>query len=193
MSGYMQTNTIEFELAAMLSQIQAIMHEMQSPTAAQLRPVATLLERFVVQHRDTLTLSNFPLPQVAGQVLCSYRLHGEDGEMLCLELQAINAGVRTPIHDHGTWAILVAVTGTETHQVYRLPTDVTLQEALTLEYEVDVCCGQSLVLEAGLFHRMSTDAPALQLHLYGQPLEYIPVRHIVDEQTGTIVPVHHDA
>lgn len=173
----------------MMSQIAQITQDAAHPEKPALQAAAALLEQFVARYRSQLTWADFPLPQAAGQVLCSYRLHGESGDMLCLELQAINGGVRTPIHDHGTWAVLVAVMGSEHHQLFRTSANATQEAQLQLDGQFEVDAGHPLVLEAGVFHRMTTTAPALQLHLYGKPLEYVPVRRLMDEESGRIVTV----
>jgi predicted metal-dependent enzyme (double-stranded beta helix superfamily) len=184
-----QTELIEQDMARMLADIQAMTEDVTQMTREQLMLAANQLEAFVARYRGELDWSGFPLPQADTDILCSYRLHGEHGDALCLELQAIHGDVHTPIHDHGTWAVLVAVAGSELHQLYRGPANVTHVDELTLDREVEVSAGKPLVLEAGVFHRMSTNAPALQLHLYGKPLEHVPTRRIVDQDTGRILQV----
>jgi predicted metal-dependent enzyme (double-stranded beta helix superfamily) len=150
-----------------------------------------LLTGFVERHRSVLTFESFPLPTGGDEALCSYELHSADATGLTLYLNAIRGGVDSVVHDHGTWAVIVAIAGQERNRIYRHLDDGSSPDraVLELEREITVRAGQPLVLQEGQFHSIHTAAgePALQLHLYGRPIDTINGRWIVDLQTSQLV------
>lgn len=158
------------------------------PDNATLEQVAALLAEFVERRRAELNFESFPLPTQAGDALCCYELYGEGAAGLTLYLNSIRGGVDSAVHDHGTWAVIVAIEGRERNRLYRRTDDGSDADraALELEREVVVRKGRPLVLEEGRFHSIHTEAhePALQLHLYGQPVDKINGRQVADLRTG---------
>lgn len=142
-----------------------------APSEVALKRFATRLTHFVERHRATLTFDNFPLPLAAADALCCYELHGGEAAGLTLYLNAIHGGVSSSVHEHGTWAVIVAIEGQERHRIYRRKGPSS--EQYELLREVTVRRGEPLVLAQDLFHSMHTpiDRPALQLHVYGAPVD----------------------
>ncbi len=187
----MNSNTIQTNLDHTLHQIMQLVAQPDGPDGTALAQAADLLERFVSRHRADLSFEHFPLPAGTDEVLCSYELHCDVRTGLTLWLQAIRAGVDSVVHDHGTWAVIVAIAGQERNRIYQRTDDGSNadQATLALQSEVAVKKGQPLVLEQGLFHSIHTTAgePTLQLHLYGRNPDTVEGRRIVDVQTGRLV------
>ncbi|HUH59977.1 MAG TPA: cysteine dioxygenase [Candidimonas sp.] len=155
-----------------------------------LERAAMLLTQFLSRHTDAFSFEDFPLPIEEGAVLCSYSLT-DDHVTPALIVNSIRGGVDSIVHDHGTWAVIVAAQGIELNRVYkRMDAGAEAGSAtLALDRETTVQVGAPLVLEQGFFHSIHTvtDVPTLQLHLYGVPLDQITGRQVVDLDTGRLV------
>lgn len=174
---------ITADLAQTLTDIRGITAGPE-PDRDELDAMAALLAGFAARHGEALTFEHFPLPGNHHDAMCSYEIHHEDGSGLTLYLNAIRGGIDSVIHDHGTWAIIVGLSGQERNRLYQGdPSDGTL----ALEREAIVCQGDTLVLETGHFHSIYTTEPALQLHLYGQPIDRMDGRRLVDPESGQTV------
>nr|MBF0682929.1 cysteine dioxygenase [Pseudomonas sp.] len=187
----MDSDDIRTDLDQTLHQVTRLTAPPDEPDSTTLAHAASLLEGFASRHRAALSFENFPLPAGSGDVLCSYELHDDAQTGLTLWLQAIRGGVDSGVHDHGTWAVIVAIAGQERNRIYRRTDDGSSAYRATLELqcEVAVCEGQPLVLQQGLFHSIHTDPgkPALQLHLYGRNPDTVEGRSIVDLQDGRLL------
>lgn len=155
-----------------------------------LEQVAALLAGFVDRHRADLNLGSFPLPAGADGALCHYELHSDDATGLALYLNSICGGVDSVVHDHGSWAVIVAIEGEERNRIYRRAENGQAADrpSVELEREVVVREGQPLILEEGMFHSIHTASgqPALQLHLYGKPVDSLVGRRFLDPKTGKL-------
>lgn len=162
-----------------------------SASPARLAEAAAQLESFVVRHRAVLSFEHFPLPAGEGEVMSTYELYRNQDTGPTLLLNAIRSGADSAVHDHGTWAVIVAIEGQELNRVYRQASEVGAGDRIELGQadEIVVRRGQPLVLEAGDFHSIHTGAPTLLLHLYGRPLDAEGTRRIVDPQTGALTLV----
>lgn len=162
-----------------------------TPGEDALAHAAVMLTGFVARHRGELSFENFPLPEDAADVLCSYELHRNEETGVTLYLNAMRGGVSSVIHDHGTWAILAGIRGTERHCIYKpiVEADSAGYASPSRERELAIGEGQSLALPAGLFHSIHTlpEVPTLLLHLYGCPHDRAHGRRIVDGRTGKLV------
>lgn len=187
----MDSNAIQSDLDHTLHQIMHITAQHEGPGCTAMAQAASLLEGWVSRHRADLSFENFPLPAGMDDVLCSYELHCDPTTGLTLWLQAIRAGVDSVVHDHGAWAVIVAVAGQERNRIYRRTDDGSIagHATLVLQHDVTVKEDQPLVLEQGLFHSIHTlaDEPTLQLHLYGCNPDTVEDRKIVDVETGRLV------
>lgn len=187
----MDSNAIQTDLDHTLHRIMQMTAQPEGPDCTAMAQAASLLEGFVSRHRAGLSFENFPLPTGTDDVLCSYELHCDPTTGLTLWLQAIRGGVDSVVHDHGTWAVIVAIAGQERNRIYRRTDDGSIADHATLvpQRELTVRQGQPLVLEPGLFHSIHTEAgePALQLHLYGRNPDTVQGRSIVDAQSGRLV------
>jgi predicted metal-dependent enzyme (double-stranded beta helix superfamily) len=186
---------IEDDLQRTLNGIVEILAPVPDDTALQ--QVAALLAEFVERHRAGLSFEHFPLPTEAGDALCCYELQSEGAAGLTLYLNSIRGGVDSAVHDHGTWAVIVAIEGRERNRLYRRTDDGSDADrvALELEREVVVRKGQPLVLAKGIFHSIHTVAnePTLQLHVYGQAIDRISGRHVAELETGKLAHLPSEA
>jgi hypothetical protein len=164
-----------------------------------LQAAAQWLQDFAQRHRQALDFRAFPLPTGAGEALCSYELFQDPATGLCLSLNALNAGIDSAIHDHGSWAIIAAVHGRECNRIYQhqhLPDGTPdLDAPPRLEREVWVQSGQAngnghdrptLILAPTVFHSIHTTEPTLQLHLYGRALDTLPQRRAYGLNSGRL-------
>jgi rhodanese-related sulfurtransferase/predicted metal-dependent enzyme (double-stranded beta helix superfamily) len=115
-----------------------------------------------------------------------YLLSEDPDRRLALYLAARDAALRTPVHDHTTWAVIVGVRGVEHNRFFERSADGTLRQT----DEVDVRPGTGVVLLAPDLHSIATDAGVhnLQLHLYGRSFDAQQGRVLVDPRTGARTP-----
>lgn len=74
-------------------------------------------------------------------------------------------GRRTPPHDHGTWAAILVLSGSERNSLYKRNDD----GSLTYERSVDLAQGDVIFMPAGAVHvaECTGDEAAIGLHVYG--------------------------
>ena len=74
-------------------------------------------------------------------------------------------GRRTPPHDHGTWAAILVLSGSERNALYKRNADGTL----SYERSVDLEAGSVFFMPANAVHvaECTSDDPAIGLHVYG--------------------------
>jgi predicted metal-dependent enzyme (double-stranded beta helix superfamily) len=74
-------------------------------------------------------------------------------------------GRRTPPHNHGTWAAILVLAGSERNSLYTRNDD----GSLTYERSVDLEAGSVFFMPARAVHvaECTSDTPALGLHVYG--------------------------
>ena len=149
----MAHSDIEDDIQIMLGQIAQLTMvplELQSPDFSKF---AALLTAFVARHQSEFSFGNFPLPAGRNEVLCSYELNDDGQNRPSLVINAIQGGVNSVVHNHGTWAVIIGIEGYERHCIYRRIDDGLRagRARLNLECETTVGEGQSLILEEGLF------------------------------------------
>jgi len=85
-----------------------------------------------------------------------------------LYLVSDGQGVTSPPHEHGTWAVIAGVRGTEANVLYRV---VSGRRAAPID-RVVIGPGESMVLPSNAIHATEVvgAAPTFHLHLYGRPL-----------------------
>ena len=82
-------------------------------------------------------------------------------------------GRRTPPHDHGTWAVILVLSGQEKNTLYR-----RAEEGLRTASDVTLGRGAILPMRAETAHVAECvgDEPALGLHVYGGDILELPRR-----------------
>ena len=88
-------------------------------------------------------------------------------------------GRRTPPHDHGTWAVILVLSGQERNTLYR-----RAEDGLRTASEVTLKRGEILPMRAETAHvaECMGEEPALGLHVYGGDILELP-RRIWDPAT----------
>ncbi|NYT66116.1 hypothetical protein H0A58_09050 [Alcaligenaceae bacterium] len=185
----MTNRSVEDDLQKMLANI-AEMTDSGTPGNDVLTQVLQCLTAFLARHGAVFSFENFPLPLGAEEVMASYALSDNGDHAPALLVNAVREEVNSVVHNHGTWAVIVGIAGAERHRIYRCVDDAAPNDLLVARLEfvrdVTLCAGQSLLLQENDFHSIHTDSSqtALQLHLYGRPIDRVSGRRIVDPQTG---------
>ena len=83
-------------------------------------------------------------------------------------------GLRTPPHDHSTWAAILMLTGHERNILYRR----CRRHGLDKTGEVLLKPGSVFRMNVDTIHvaECATDEPAIALHVYGGDLDFLPRR-----------------
>jgi predicted metal-dependent enzyme (double-stranded beta helix superfamily) len=135
-----------------------------------LAEIAEDLRRLAVE--VVFSHSDFPLARVDEEVV--YELAEDAASGIALYLVSDAPGVRTPPHDHRTWAVIVGIEGIERHALCR----VTDRQPGPVEAygEAAVGEGDSLILLDDEIHSTEAIGPTAtyHLHLYGRSLRALP-------------------
>ena len=118
-------------------------------------------------------------------------LHEEPDKSLFIVVDSWLPGRGVRPHDHGTWAVVVSMTGTEKNILWRRTDDGSKQGFAELEKqrEVDVDMGEAIGMLTGEIHSVENQGSAttLSLHIYGQHLNHTG-RSQFDPDTKTEYP-----
>ncbi len=152
-------------IAATIGEIKILLAE--GPTPARLEAAKAPLMALCAR-AELFPESDFPLPPEP-QLDRSYLVHEEADGGYALYLNASRPGQQTPPHDHGgSWAIVAAIAGEETHDLYVADPD---QEQLPQhKATITVRPGTAVsVMPEGL-HAIHAegDRPLMHLHLYAK-------------------------
>jgi predicted metal-dependent enzyme (double-stranded beta helix superfamily) len=148
-------------------------------TRDALADIATALQT-LAGRPDLFSREAFPPPDPAsGDTSVRYRLNpGDDG--IALYLNSLLPGKTTIPHNHDTWAVIVAVEGSELNRVYRRTDDRRDENraSIELEREVVVEPGTPIAFLPDDIHSIHVTGgePTLHFHLYGRPLETLTGR-----------------
>jgi predicted metal-dependent enzyme (double-stranded beta helix superfamily) len=159
-------------------------------TRASLDSLARQLATLVAEHA-LFSFADFPLPAETNPMRSArYRLNPGNAD-IALYAAAMLPGKATIPHNHGTWAVIVAVSGEELNSIYRVTEEgATVGHVrLDLEREVAVRPGSSLALMPEDVHsiRVVGPEPALHIHMYGRPVEAVADRLGYEPGTGKII------
>ncbi|MFT8244481.1 cysteine dioxygenase [Roseomonas sp. BN140053] len=125
--------------------------------------------------RGLFPADEFPPPPPGRPGGRRHRLQRDVGGRFALDLHVLNPGTETAPHDHGTWAVVVAVEGQVLNRLYDPvePPGHTAPAPLRLRGEVAVEPGRGLALLPDEVHsiHVAGPGPARHLHLYGVALE----------------------
>lgn len=121
--------------------------------------------------RDLLSLEDFELPP--GRISVLYKLAEDADGGFALYVNRCGGGLKSPPHDHKTWAVIAAVHGAELNTVYRRVTTPDGQDTVHAESEIALRDGAGLALMPLDVHsiRVDADAQLLNLHLYGTGID----------------------
>lgn len=145
----------------------------------------------LAEQRDLFSLDAFAPPSAAGALSTRYALHEDPDGRHALYVNALLPGKTSVPHNHGTWAVIVAIEGEEINRVYRRKAGADGAEgAIELDREFAVRPGQPALYGPDDIHsiHVHADRPALLFHLYGRALETLTERLAFDLETGQSYP-----
>ena len=158
--------------------------ETESKILSKVRPLAQKL----VENRDAwIKPEHYQVDDERGSSL--YVLHEEEDHTLMVFAACFRPGRVTPVHDHGTWAVVAGVDGEEKNTIYKRIGDGSKpgQGKIQLRGEKDVCQGDAIGMPTGTFHTVSnvSDEVSVSLHTYGMNTNHT-VRCQIDPETGKV-------
>lgn len=162
----------------LVTQTHAIL-ERDGLTRNALANIAAALQTLADQP-ELFTREAFPPPDPAsGDTSTRYRLNpGSDG--IALYLNSLLPGKATIPHNHDTWAVIVAVEGSELNRVYRRTDDRNDEDRASVEVDREVLVepGTPIAFLPDDIHsiHVTGEQPTLHFHLYGRPLETLTGR-----------------
>lgn len=140
---------------------------------------------------DIFPFADFPAPEAGGDVYSRrYRLHEDADRTHALYLNALIPGKLTKPHNHGTWAVIVALEGEEVNRIYAREDDGSDPDhaRLRLVDEVVVKPGQGIAFLGDDIHsvHIASGGRARMFHFYGRALEALTDRVGFDLETGRV-------
>lgn len=111
-----------------------------------------------------------------------YQLCFDGSETLALYASVAPAGLVTPPHYHGTWAVIAGVRGIEENQLYRRDPNGSLAPTRIVLVQKGTAIGM-LADDVHSIRIVPTAEPFFSLHLYGLPFERTQ-REYRDTTTG---------
>ncbi|MEM9134878.1 MAG: hypothetical protein AAF962_09480 [Actinomycetota bacterium] len=111
------------------------------------------------------------------------RLAQDDDDRHALYLHVGRGRAASPIHHHGTWAVVIGVAGMEHNRFWRRDGDDAVPTG-----ELAVGPGVGVAMTADDLHSVELDGPALHLHCYGLALERLDDRDFFDARAGAWRP-----
>jgi predicted metal-dependent enzyme (double-stranded beta helix superfamily) len=163
---------------ALIAQTRSIV-DRDGLTREALTHIAAALQTLAARP-ELFSREDFPPPDPAsGDTSVRYRLNpGDDG--IALYLNSLLPGKTTIPHNHDTWAVIVAVEGSELNRVYRRTDDRRDEDraSIELDREVVVEPGTPIAFLPDDIHSIHVTGaqPTLHFHLYGRPLETLTGR-----------------
>ncbi len=125
------------------------------------------------------------------QAAAVYLLHEEPDHGLAVFSSAYAAGRGFPPHDHGTWAIVAGVEGTETDTRWRRTDDGARDGYAELEKgaETVVEAGSAVAMVTGEIHSVEnrTGRTSISIHVYGRHVGFVD-RSQFDPETNVREP-----
>jgi predicted metal-dependent enzyme (double-stranded beta helix superfamily) len=107
-------------VAASIEQVRELEHAVGTESEHGISPSALDAIKTVMielgARADLFTLADFPIP--SGREDATYRLSEDADGRYALYMNVGLKGQSSPVHDHGTWAVISGVLGDEHNQVY---------------------------------------------------------------------------
>lgn len=149
-----------------------------APDADQLAKVGSLM-RELARTADWRALQ---LRQAGGDEELLYPLHTVPAQP-ALYLVSDGPGVASAPHEHGTWAVIVGLSGNELNVLYERDPDTAA--TVRPRSRRDIRAYDVLYLPADAIHATCAmdDVPTFHLHLYGKPLNELPPYAVRCHQT----------
>jgi predicted metal-dependent enzyme (double-stranded beta helix superfamily) len=195
----MQTSTLKRQMAVADS-MRKIRHiiNYQGVTSASLEQVKDTLLVLAAQ-AELFGPADYPTPTTEeyGKV---YLLRDDDDGRFALYLVSSHPVGPSPIHDHGTWAVIAGLAGEEENTVYKRLDDGQQpgQANLKIDYKITLGQGDAIALMPDDIHHIVTtsEEPTRHFHLYGKGfiqqtdrLEFNLEEGTTKSVSGAFVPV----
>ncbi|GAA3527274.1 cysteine dioxygenase family protein [Zobellella aerophila] len=165
-------NTAPYSIPRFVEDVLRIMSRTQDE-AALLAEVAPLAQRAAAEQgwrTPEMYLANLELG--FGSTL----LHAQPDHSLFIVVDSWLPGRGVRPHDHGTWAVVVAVTGPERNTFWERVDDGTEQGHARLRWlrEQTVSAGEVVTMPTGAIHSVVNDGieTTLSFHVYGRHLNH---------------------
>ncbi len=140
--------------------------------------------------RELFGDADFPTPGEGDEAKSRlYRIAQDDDDRFVLYANASRGGVKSPVHNHTTWAVVVGFEGQELNRFYDRDGNGVAQKG-----EQMVEAGTGVAMLPDDLHSIHIDGPALNFHCYGLALERLDAREYLSERTGEwkVFPAHSD-
>ncbi|MBT3428683.1 MAG: hypothetical protein HOL98_12680 [Gammaproteobacteria bacterium] len=195
----MQTSTLKRQ-AAVSDSIQKVRHIInnQGVSSAALGKVKKILLALAAQ-TELFSPADYPTPTVReyGKV---YLLSDDEDGSFSLYLVSSHPVGPSPIHDHGTWAVIAGLAGEEENTIYKRLDDG--QQAgkahIEIDHTITLAQGDAIALMPDDIHHIVTtsEEPTRHFHLYGkgfiqqtERLEFNLQEGTTKAVSGAFVPV----
>lgn len=135
---------------------------------------------------DLFDETDFPGPGAGGRS----KVHQlSEGETNALYIVCAPPGLKTPPHDHTTWAVIVGLEGEEKNTVYKRLDDGSVDGEAHIEHDDELTLrhGDGIALMPEDVHHIEavSDVPTRHFHLYGVSFQRQVDRVMFDLDTGT--------
>lgn len=135
----------------------------------RLTMIEAILRRLAAR-AELFSAEAFPPPADPTRDSNMYELCRDDRGETTLYVSVAPPGLETPPHDHGTWAVIAGVRGTEANVFYRRAPDGTLAATRTVLVEKDAAVSL-MPKDLHSIRILPTPEPFFSFHLYGLPFE----------------------
>lgn len=169
----MSTSTITARTAAVRQAMDDI-RDIESSLGVTRPGIEAIRDRLIElsERRDLFSTEEFPPPSADDKRTSTlYRLAQDTEDRFALYLQSSNGEVRTPVHNHNTWASVVGFHGQELNRFFNRSDDGVVQ---TNEHMVEAGTGIAMLPDE--LHSIEINGAALNFHCYGHALETLSER-----------------
>ena len=147
--------------------------------------VAAIRDRLMAlaEYRELFPLTDFPVPcdnpdDPSDARSALHRLSQDEDNRFALYAQVSNGGIKTPPHNHTTWAVVVGFEGQELNRFYRR----TGKRSVVEIHQHVVQAGSGVAMLPDDVHSIHIEGPALNFHCYGMALEELHLREYFDDE-----------
>jgi predicted metal-dependent enzyme (double-stranded beta helix superfamily) len=177
------------------TQVQAVMASVlgllddTTPDRQTLETISGKLQE-LADHPELFPAEDFPPPTADSGATSSRYLLAQLEDRYALYINVINPGKNTKPHNHGTWAVIVALSGEELNRIYRRTDDGSDPGRAQLEQarEYVVKPGSPITFLPDDIHSIHVGGTQTvrHFHLYGKELETLTGRLGFDLETGEV-------
>lgn len=175
------------QVQAAMARIEALLDN-ADPGRQTLEKISVVLQE-LAQHPELFPPQDFPAPQ-AQATSSRYMLAQRSAEGCTLYMNVINPGKASKPHNHGTWAVIAALSGEELNRTYLRSDDGSDPERASLQQtgEFVVRPGSPITFLPDDIHSIHVGGTQTvrHFHLYGKPLETLTSRLGYDLETGKV-------